>query len=236
MYTEEGINFLKNSNYPGRGIIIGVNNKANKFFQIYWIMGRSENSRNRILKEENGIVKTEAFDKTKISDPSLIIYNAMRSIMNYHIVSNGDQTDTIYEFLKKGHSFESALETRTFEPDPPNFTPRISGIVDLSKKEYSYKLSIIKTIKNNQEFLVRFYFNYQKPMPSFGHCITTYFTNGTPLPSFNGEPLIVPIYDTIEENLNFYWETLNNENLISLAVKEILPDNSFKVLIKNKNN
>lgn len=235
MDTKSGENFLKKSSYPGRGIVIGRSKDSDSIFQIYWIMGRSENSRNRVFKEENGVVKTEPFDLSKVKDPSLIIYNAMREINSYHIVTNGDQTDTIYNYLSSGKSFEEALDTRIYEPDEPNFTPRISGVVDVLNREYSYKLSIIKTIDNNSNYLVRHYFNYKSFISGVGHCITTYVDHSTVLPSFVGEPYLVPIFNSLKENIEFYWSILNKDNLISIVAKEILKDNSFKFLIKNKN-
>ena len=221
-------NYKFKSSYPGRGIIIGMTPDGKNMVQVYWIMGRSENSRNRIFAMEDGFVKTEAFDISKLSDPSLVIYYAARNYDNIHIVTNGDQTDTIYEMK----SFEDALATRTFEPDPPNFTPRISGICNNGK----YKLSILKSIDNNSDYCVRQYFNYDKPIAGIGHCIHTYDCDGNPLPSFSGEPYKVPVFNCIDETADYYWNNLNEENKISLFVKFIdIENNKFNIKIINKN-
>ena len=222
----ENYKFL--GSYPGRGIVIGMTPDGKHMVQVYWIMGRSENSRNRIFAMDNGFVKTEAFDISKLSDPSLVIYYAAKNYDNVHIVTNGDQTDTIYEMK----SFEGALNTRTFEPDSPNFTPRISGIYNDGK----YKLSILKSIGNNSDYCVRQYFNYDKPIAGIGHCIHTYDCDGNPLPSFSGEPYQVPLYDCIEETADYYWSRLNEENKISLFVKFIdIENNKYNIKIINKN-
>jgi IMP cyclohydrolase len=235
---ESGLNKIVNNVYPGRGIIIGASADLKRIYQIYWIMGRSVNSRNRIFTVDKGLVRTEAFNPALLSDPSLVIYNAARNFNGngVHIVTNGDQTDTIYNFLSESKTFEDALETRTFEPDAPNYTPRISAAVYLGSGT-RYKISILKTISNNAENPVRFFYNYDSYIPSAGHCIHTYDGDGDPLPSFCGEPYIVPIYDTIEENAQVYWDALNDENKVSLFVKEInAEDKSFKYEIINKNN
>ena len=211
---------LKDSTYPGRGIVIGKTPNSRFFVQIYWIMGRSENSRNRIFVAENEYVKTDVVDSSKLKDPSLILYYPIKSIGNAHIVSNGDQTDTVYRSLKNGRSFEEAIDSRTYEPDEPNFTPRISGLVDLDD-EVDYKLSIIKTISNHPDLTVRTFFNYESAIPGMGHCITTYSDDGNPLPSFSGEPFIVELFDDIAHTSEFYWKILNDENKVSLTVKFI---------------
>ncbi len=227
---------LKQNPYPGRGMVIGQSPDAGHYIQIYWIMGRSENSRNRIFVEEDGFVKTEAFDKERVTDPSLIIYYPIRSIGGRHIVSNGDQTDTIFESLKKGETFESALNTREFEPDAPHYTPRISGIVDLDDPKHAYKLSILKPVCNNPEYGIRQYFNYEKAVPGVGHCIHTYAQDGDPLPSFDGEPYLVGLPDDLDETAQLYWETLNEDNRISLTVKRINVETGETALrIINKN-
>jgi len=210
---------LSNSSYPGRGIVIGMTPDGTHAVQIYWIMGRSENSRNRIFKYEGKTLRTRAFDESKLTDPSLVIYNAMKVFKNIHIVSNGDQTDTIYNFLEKGSTFNKALDTRKFEPDEPNFTPRISGIVDLAEMEY--KLSVLKTLNNKGKTCMRSYFGYDAFTKGFGHCITTYIDDGNPLPSFEGEPYGVRIYGDIDENARVFWNLLDEDNRVSLAVKFI---------------
>jgi IMP cyclohydrolase len=212
---------LKKNVYPGRGIIIGETKDRKNYVQVYWIMGRSINSRNRVFEVEEGNMRTKAYDELKLTDPSLVIYYPSRTLNNKHIITNGDQTDTIYNYLKDNKSFKDALDTREFEPDGPNFTPRISGIVDLDDKECAYMLSILKTEGNDENNSRRQYFSYEKAIPGIGHCITTYSGDGDPLPSFLGEPYVLRIFDTIEENLRFYWESLNEDNKVSLMVKFI---------------
>lgn len=228
-------NHLKNNSYPGRGIILGKTNDSTKIIQIYWIMGRSENSRNRIFTvEKNNFVKTEVFDKTKMTDPSLIIYYPVKDINNFHIVTNGNQTDAIYDFLKVNKSFENAVNEQLYEPDKPNFTPRISGLVNIKKCEY--KLAIVKTINHNENYYIRNIFSYNDLIKGKGYCITTYEKDGTPLPGFEGEPVPVDIYDSIEENINKYWDLLDKENKVSLLVKSInIENDSIEIKVKNKN-
>ncbi|HEY1405549.1 MAG TPA: IMP cyclohydrolase [Spirochaetota bacterium] len=207
--------------YPGRGIVLGLSADGGSLVQVYWIMGRSENSRNRIFAEENGFVKTKAFDEKKLTDPSLIIYYPARHTGSSHIITNGDQTDTIFDALKTGGSFEGALSTRRFEPDAPNFTPRISGIIDLADKTALYRLSILKSIPGTDEGCVRNYFAFEKGISGFGHCIHTYAGDGNPLPSFTGEPYLVPLGANVKETAELYWNHLNGENRVSLMVKSI---------------
>jgi len=183
-------------------------------------MGRSENSQNRCFVLENNVLKTTPHDPEKCKDPSLIIYHAMRSTQNVHIVSNGDQTDTILTALISGNTFEKALATRTFEPDVPNYTPRISGIVFMESAPY-YKLNILKSLHNNPKYSQNQTFAYNSFVPGFGHCIHTYQGNGDPLPSYSGEPYLVPVKEMCEENADFYWDILNKKTRISLAVKSI---------------
>lgn len=228
-------NHLKNNNYPGRGIIIGKTMDSTKIIQIYWIMGRSENSRNRIFKvEENNFVKTEVFDKTKVIDPSLIIYYPVKDINNYHIVTNGNQTDTIYDFINDNKSFENAINEQLYEPDKPNFTPRISVLVNVKKG--MFKLAIVKTINHDENYFIREVFSYNDLIKGKGYCITTYEKDGNPLPCFEGEPRSVNIYDSIEENIDRYWDLLDKENRVSLLVKSInIKNDSVEIKIKNKN-
>ncbi|MFO7958291.1 MAG: IMP cyclohydrolase [Candidatus Brocadiia bacterium] len=212
---------LAENTYPGRGIVIGMTPDEERFVQIYWIMGRSENSQNRVFVEEDGDVRTAPFDESKVEDPSLIIYNCVRSFSRCHIVSNGDQTDTLFDALQVGRRFEEALYTRTFEPDAPNFTPRIAGVVNLNDPRHAYKLGIIKAIANDGAHCTRQFFDYETPIPGVGHCVTTYSGDGDPLPAFEGEPYVVELHDDIDELLDLYWETLNEDNKISLLVKFI---------------
>jgi hypothetical protein len=221
--AEQNISALKSNSYPGRGIIIGLTPDETRLVQVYWIMGRSENSRNRVfVQEENGFLRTEARDPAKLSDPSLIIYYPVRYSGNAHIVTNGDQTDTIYEGLAQGRSFEAALSTRTFEPDGPNFTPRISGIVDLQDPcGAAYRLSILKSHSGDPAHAVRQYFHYETPIAGYGHFIHTYDGDGNPLPSFTGEPKLVPLFNDIRETAPYYYDMLDADNKISLLVKSI---------------
>lgn len=212
---------LKTNSYPGRGIILGQTPDGTHHVQVYWIMGRSPNSRNRVFEIEDGFVRTKAFDESKMTDPSLVIYYPVKVYNTHHIVTNGDQTDTIFEHLQKGSSFEAALRTREFEPDPPNYTPRISGVTNLNDPENVYQLSILKTSFNNPATNERFFFNYKQAIPGVGHCIHTYVKDGDPLPSFEGEPYVVRLFDNIEQTGDFYWKMLNEENRVSLLVKFI---------------
>ncbi len=227
---------LNSNAYPGRGIILGMSSDSKHMVQVYWIMGRSENSRNRIFEEENGFVRTKAFNESKLVDPSLIIYYPVKYYHDWHIVSNGNQTDTIFEALKRGGSFESALNTRYFEPDAPNFTPRISGIIGLKDAGCAYRLSILKSFSNMSNSCIRHYFNYETGVAGIGHCIHTYTEDGNPLPPFAGEPYELELFDDIDETCGLYWKTLNDTNKVSILVKYIcIEDGSFKVRIINKN-
>jgi IMP cyclohydrolase len=220
--AEQSMLRLQNNPYPGRGIVIGLTPDGTRLLQVYWIMGRSENSRNRVfIGEENGFVRTEAKDPAKLTDPSLIIYYPVRHTGQAHIVTNGDQTDTVYEALAAGRTFEQALTTRTFEPDAPNYTPRISGLVNLADTTCAYKLSILKTNQGDASQTLRHFFHYEQGIAGFGHCITTYSGDGNPLPSFEGEPVLVPLFDDIGQTAEHYWNALNADNKISLLVKSI---------------
>jgi IMP cyclohydrolase len=233
---KKNVENLRSNSYPGRGIIIGQSPDEMTIYQIYWIMGRSENSRNRVfVLEENMNVRNKAFDEKKLTDPSLIIYHPIISKDNIHIVSNGDQTNTIFDKISEGGTFEEAIHEREYEPDAPNYTPRISGIVDLNDKSNIYKLSIIKSLDNNPSVCVRSIFSYNQALSGIGHCISTYTGDGTPLPSYEGEPIVVPIFNSCDENLDYYWNLLHSENRISILVKEINRNsNQINILIKNK--
>lgn len=211
---------LKSNTYPGRGIVIGKSRDGKKAVAAYFIMGRSENSRNRIfIEKEDESVITYPFDESKVEDPSLIIYSAIRKTGKKLIVTNGDQTDTIYDFLVQGQTFESALETRRFEPDGPNFTPRISGLLDFSDG-FTYKMSILKSGDAEGSVCNRYTFNYT-PVNGLGHFIHTYNCDGNPIPTFTGEPERVQIPDDIDEFCNTVWSSLNESNKISLYVRYI---------------
>lgn len=230
-------NLLSENSYPGRGIIVGKSSDGKKALIAYFIMGRSENSRNRVFEAFDGGMRTKAFDESKLSDPSLIIYNPYLKIDNTDIVTNGDQTNTIYDFLKAGKSFEEALRTREFEPDSPNFTPRISSVVnyDFGKKDFSYKLSILKSANGRPEVCNRFFFEYESEA-GIGHFIHTYKCDGNPIPSFYGEPEEIEMPNSAEELADIVWKFLNVDNKVSLLVREIPLDGSKETqIIVNKN-
>lgn len=232
--AEKNATNLRKNTYPGRGIVIGATQDGLKLAQIYWIMGRSENSRNRIFVEESGYVRTKAFDESKITDPSLIIYYPVKDFAQIHIVSNGDQTDTVLDYIKMGKGFTKGLMTREFEPDPPNFTPRITGITDLNSQN-PYTLSILKSQNSNSGYCGRYFYHYDKVIPGYGHCIHTYQGDGNPLPSFSGEPYIMPIPDDADKACQVYWSLLNKENRVSLLAKYIdIKTGEFIISIINK--
>lgn len=233
--AEENMEALSRNTYPGRGIVIGAAPDGERFIQVYWIMGRSENSQNRIFVQERDTVRTQAYDESKVEDPSLIIYPCIKTLPRCHIVSNGDQTDTIFDAVRAGRTFEEAMFTRTFEPDEPNYTPRIAGIVNLNNAFHAYRLAIVKAVAGSGEYCQRHFFNYEKLIPGIGHCITTYEGDGDPLPAFPGEPYMLPLGDDIEETAERYWEALNEDNRISLLVKAIDPETDrAQITIFNK--
>lgn len=225
---------LSSNTYPGRGIVLGKSQDGRHAAIAYFIMGRSENSRNRIFSEnDRGGIKTEAFDPAKLVDPSLIIYNPVLVLGDATIVTNGDQTDTIREGLAAGKTFAQALHTRTFEPDAPNYTPRISGLV---KKNGDYTLSILKSADGDPASCRRYFFAYEAPRAGQGHFIHTYMGDGTPLPSFVGEPEQVEIpCGTPAELADLLWDSLNAENKVSLFVRYIdRKTGDWETVIKNK--
>lgn len=229
---------LKENAYPGRGIIIGKSKDGKSAVTAYFIMGRSENSRNRVFTRDGEGLRTEAFDPSKLVDPSLIIYSPVRVLGNKTIVTNGDQTDTIYELMNNQQTFEQALRTREFEPDVPNYTPRISGIIKLKDdKTFNYAMSILKSANGNPDSCQRYTFSYSTPVNGEGHFIHTYKGDGNPLPSFEGEPKLISIPDDIEEFTSLLWESLNEDNKVSLFVRYIdLATGKTTTNIKNKNN
>ena len=211
---------LKGNAYPGRGIVIGRTQDGKKAAIAYFIMGRSENSRNRVFVEDGEGIRTQAFDPSKLSDPSLIIYAPVRVLGNKTIVTNGDQTDTIYELMDKQQTFEQALRTREFEPDAPNYTPRISGILHIENSEYNYAMSILKSNNGNPDACNRYTFAYSNPVAGEGHFIHTYVCDGNPvIPTFQGEPERVEMNNDIEAFTTMLWENLNPDNKISLFVR-----------------
>ncbi len=228
---------LSENTYPGRGIIIGKSKDGKKALFAYFIMGRSVNSRNRIFEAFDGGMRTKAFDESKLTDPSLIIYNPYLALENIDIITNGDQTDTIYEFLKEGKTFEEALYTREFEPDAPNFTPRISGMLeyDFKIKDFKYKLSILKSANGRPDVCNRFFYNYGSE-DGIGHFIHTYKCDGNPIPSFYGEPEEISLPNTAEELADIVWTHLNEDNKVSLFVRTVsLENGEASEIIINKN-
>lgn len=230
---------LSENSYPGRGIVIGKSQDGKKAMLAYFIMGRSENSRNRIFERFDGGMRTKAFDESKLSDPSLIIYNPYLSAKggNIDIITNGDQTNTVYDFINEGKTFEDALYTREFEPDAPNFTPRISGALYycFPRNVFTYKFSILKSANGRPEACNRYFYNYV-PEDGIGHFIHTYKCDGNPIPSFYGEPEEIEMPNTAQELADICWNNLNEDNKVSLFVREIPLDGSEATeIIINKN-
>ena len=209
---------IAGNSYVGRGIILGKTPDGKKAVSAYFIMGRSANSRNRIFEERGTDVYTKAFDESKVEDPSLIIYAAIRKFYNSLIVTNGDQTDTVYDGLKSGKSFTESLATREFEPDSPNFTPRISGILNFYNSNFNYEMSILKSADKEGSACNRYTFSYT-PIAGLGHFLHTYICDGNPIPTFCGEPERVAMYDSIDEFTGVLWDALDADNKISLYVR-----------------
>lgn len=227
---------LKNNEYPGRGIVIGRSADAKFAVTAYFIMGRSSNSRNRVFVTEGEGIRTQAFDPSKLEDPSLIIYAPVRVLGNKTIVTNGDQTDTIYEGMDKQLTFEQSLRCREFEPDAPNYTPRISGILHIECGRYNYAMSILKSNNGDPSCCIRNTFAYQNPAAGEGRFIHTYMHDGNPLPSFEGEPKTVEISGDIDGFTDMVWNSLNADNKVSLFVRYInIEDGSYETRIVNKN-
>lgn len=227
---------LQNNSYPGRGIVIGKSADGKHAVCAYFIMGRSGNSRNRIFVEDGDGIRTEAYDPSKLEDPSLIIYAPVRVLGNKTIVTNGDQTDTVYDLMDKQMTFEQALRTREFEPDAPNYTPRISGIIRHADGGFNYALSILKSADGDPSSCRRYTFSYNNPIQGQGHFIHTYMQDGNPLPCFEGEPKQVEISGDIDAFTDNIWNSLNPENKVSLFVRYIsLADGTTKSRIVNKN-
>lgn len=227
---------LSENTYPGRGIVIGKSADGKYAVTAYFIMGRSVNSRNRIFVTEKDGIRTQAYDPAKLEDPSLVIYAPVRVLGNKTIVTNGDQTDTIYELMDKQQTFEQALRTRTFEPDPPNYTPRISGIIHLENGSFNYAMSILKSNNGNPAACNRYTFAYENPIAGEGHFIHTYIGDGNPLPSFEGEPTWIGIDGDIDSFTKMIWDNLNEENKVSLFVRYIeIETGKYETRIINKN-
>ena len=231
---------LRETSYPGRGIMIGRSTDGTKAVTAYFIMGRSANSRNRIFVTEGEGIRTEAFDPSKMVDPSLIIYAPVRVYGNKTIVTNGDQTDTIYEGLDKQFTFEQSLRTREFEPDAPNYTPRISGVMHVEKGKYSYALSILKSDQGDPSSCLRYTFAYETPKAGEGRFISTYMGDGNPLPSFEGEPRALEMDEGFTGDIDVFtgrvWDALNEDNKVSLFVRFIdIESGAYETRIVNKN-
>ncbi len=232
---------LSENSYPGRGIVVGKSADGKSAMIAYFIMGRSENSRNRIFERFEGGMRTKAFDESKLSDPSLIIYNPYLALDSADIVTNGDQTDTVYNYIKEngddGFSFEKSLHTREFEPDAPNFTPRISAMLyyAFAGSAFNYKLSILKSNNGNPDACQRYFYSYT-PLDGIGHFIHTYKCDGNPIPSFYGEPEEVALPNTAKELADIVWNNLNEDNKVSLFVRTVsLADGKAEEIIINKN-
>ena len=236
MEIQSLVNELSGCDYPGRGIVIGRSEDGTKAVTAYFIMGRSENSRNRVFVEDGEGIRTQAFDPSKLSDPSLIIYAPVRVLGDKTIVTNGDQTDTVYDLMKEGKTFEESLRTRKFEPDGPNYTPRISGLMTVSSGKYEYAMSILKSHNGNPDQCDRYTFSYDAPVAGEGHFIHTYMKDGNPLPSFDGEPTWVKISGNIDEFTDMIWNNLNQDNKVSLFVRYIdIATGEYETRIINKN-
>ena len=228
---------LKQNAYPGRGIVIGKSEDGKYAVTAYFIMGRSENSRNRVFVEDGAGIRTQAFDPSKLVDPSLIIYAPVRVLGNKTIVTNGDQTDTIYELMDKQMSFEESLRTREFEPDAPNFTPRISGIMHIENGSYDYAMSILKSNNGDPSCCNRYTYTYDNPKAGEGRFIHTYKCDGNPLPSFEGEPKVVAVSGDMDTFGDMIWNSLNEDNKVSLFVRYIdiaTGEATSKIYNKNK--
>ncbi len=227
---------LSGNSYPGRGIVIGRSEDGKYAVTAYFIMGRSTNSRNRIFATEGEGIRTEAFDPSKLEDPSLIIYAPVRVLGARTIVTNGDQTDTIYDGLLSGLTFEESLRSREFEPDAPNYTPRISGMMQVASGKYSFEMSILKSDNGRPEQCIRNTFSYNAPFAGEGRFIHTYAGDGNPLPSYEGEPTLVDIKGDIDSFTELVWNNLNEENKVSLFVRYIdIETGSYETRIVNKN-
>ena len=228
---------LKENSYPGRGIVIGRSADGKKAVTAYFIMGRSENSRNRVFVEEGEGIRTQAFDPSKLTDPSLIIYAPVRVLGNKTIVTNGDQTDTVYEGMDHQLTFEQSLRSREFEPDGPNYTPRISGVMHVEDGKFSYAMSILKSNNGNPDACNRYTFAYENAIAGEGHFIHTYKCDGNPLPSFEGEPKLVAIPDDMDVFAELLWNSLNEDNKVSLFVRYIdIETGKYEEILTGNNN
>lgn len=226
---------LRRNSYPGRGLVVGRSDAAAAWLQIYWIMGRSEHSRNRRFVVEDSTLRTEPVDPSLVVDPSRIIYEAMLELPGVYLVSNGDQTRTVYETLLAGGTFDQALAQREREPDPPNYTARISAMLVPKDPLGPLALSILRVNRIDPQQTDRYTYRPAPPPAGLGYCLTTYMGDGQPLPPFEGEPLLLPCRGTAAEVLDTYWDALDTQNRISLAVKEIPATGSpGRILVRNR--
>ena len=233
--TQIPASYVSTNEYPGRGVMLGTS-PSGKAVLAYFIMGRSENSRNRVFIEDGEGIRTQAFDPSKLEDPSLIIYAPVRVLGNKTIVTNGDQTDTIYDLMDQQNTFEEALRTREFEPDAPNYTPRISGIMHIENGKYAFAMSILKSNDGDPSCCNRYTYTYDNPKAGEGRFIHTYRCDGNPLPSFEGEPKKIQIEGEIDAFTNLLWESLNEDNKVSLFVRYIdIATGNYETRIVNKN-
>ncbi|MBN2716652.1 MAG: inosine monophosphate cyclohydrolase [Deltaproteobacteria bacterium] len=225
---------LKRNPYPGRGIVVGRLQNSSNWVIVYFIMGRSENSRNRRFRFEGDRLWTEPVDQSKVTDPSLIIYDAMLATDGIQLVSNGDQTKTIYDYLKQGDCFVKALKSREREPDAPNFTPRISAMLDCTGASPELKMSVLYANAADSALTDRATFSPATPAEGFGYCLTTYMGDGNPLPSFNTMPLLMPMEGDVNAICDAFWTALNKDNRVSLGVKEVDPNGkTIKIVVRN---
>lgn len=226
---------IKNNSYPGRGLIVGKNESGDGWLMVYFIMGRSENSRNRRFETDGERLYTTPADPSKVTDPSLIIYDAMLALPGVQLVSNGDQTQTVYKALKSGGTFSGALASREREPDAPNFTPRITAMLDLRTETHRLDFSILKAAAADSAKTDRYTIQPAEPPAGIGYGLTTYMGDGNPLPSFTGDILTLPLSGSAQEVLNTYWDALDKDNRVSLAVKAVKQDGAAgEFLIKNR--
>jgi hypothetical protein len=232
---------IRQNSYPGRGLVVGRAStgegasKSEAWLIVYWIMGRSAHSRNRRFVREGHVLRTEPVDPSLVRDPSLIIYEGMLELPGIYLVSNGDQTRTIYEALRAGGTFDGALATREREPDPPNYTPRISAMLDLRCKRASLALSLLKANPVDPEQTDRTTYRPAPPPPGLGFGLTTYMGDGSPLPAFTGDPLLLPLRGTAQDTLDAYWDALDADNRVALAVKQIpCSGEASEILVRNR--
>lgn len=225
---------IRRNPYPGRGLVIGRSSDQGQWVQVYWIMGRSPNSQNRRFVAEGGILRTEPVDVSKVEDPSLIIYEAMLELPGVYLVSNGDQTRTLYETLEASGSFDEAMATREREPDAPNYTPRISAALDVQTDPGAMTLSLLKANPIDKELTDRYTYRPATPPPGLGFALTTYIGDGNPLPSFEGDPVLLPCQGDPEAICDAYWDALDKDNRVALALKAIAPDGESRIIIRNR--